>query len=161
MMTRPVAVTRALIVTLVSAVVGAILVMAVFSFGDVEPTIRDLGDDESRVNIVWWGLTAAASCVATLLGVIAGGMALTSSGVDVPWRAVLLVGAIVGGIGTAIAGVLLLTGVLPQHTAVPMLAGLLIGVIGGAAYVLQRGVPDRDLSWYVEEQRQSKAWGSR
>ncbi len=160
-MTRPVAVTRALIVTLVSAVVGAILVMAVFSFGDIEPTIRDLGDNESRVNIVWWGLTAAAGCVATLLGVISGGMALTSSGLDVPWRAVLLMGVIVGGIGAAVAGAVLVSGLLPQHTAVPMLVGLLIGVTGGAAYVLQRGVPDRDLSWYVEEQRQSKAWGSR
>lgn len=160
-MTRPVAITRALIVTLVTAVVGAIVVTAVFSFGEVEPTIRDLGDEESRVNIVWWGLTAAASCVATLLGVIAGGMALTSTSIDVPWRAVLLIGAVVGGLGTAIAGALLVSGVLPQHTAVPMLAGLLIGVAGGAAYVLQRGAPDRDLSWYVEEQRQSKAWGSR
>jgi hypothetical protein len=88
-------------------------------------------------------------------------MALTSHSIDAPWRAVLLVGVIVGGIGTAIAGTLLLSGLLPQHTAVPMLAGLLIGVVGGAAYVLQRGAPERDLSWYVEEQRQSKAWGSR
>jgi hypothetical protein len=159
MITRPVAVARALIVTAVVWLLGAGLTVGSFAWLGADTTIDVLGE-ENRVQIVWLGAHALSTCVASLLGVGAGGTALARSHADPPGRAARLVALATLAGAAAAVGVLAVAPGVRTATALALLGGLLIGCVAGAAYVLQRD-PDEDSPYPQRRRATGRAWSSR
>jgi len=121
MITRPVALARALIVTALLWGGGAGAVAAAFSALDASATIELA--DRDRAQVVWLGAHAFVACVATLVGVVLGGSALTRDHLATPRQAVGLVALPTGAVAAAAAVVLALTA----------------GLVGGALWADREG----------------------
>lgn len=162
MITRPVAVTRGVLAAAAIGVVGAGIIVLGFSLAGADRTITDVQGAGSRVNVLWWGSTAFVACAAILAGVIAGGMALTGAGLSSPGRAVLTVATPLALLTVASIGTASGLGWLADRTALPVGVGCAIGFVGGALYVIQRGVIDQVPQFSSHrELPASRAWGSR
>lgn len=158
MITGPVAVTRAVLVTTTVWGLGAAVTAALFSSLGASSTI-ELGNDESRVQLVWLGAHAFVGCLAALVGVILGASALISAGTAAPRPAVLLVGSLT--FAWAIGGSLVLSSLVGPATAVAMAAGLGVGTAGAMIFVAQSGDPRGDLPYQHGTVRSGRGWSTR
>lgn len=161
MITRPVALARALIVTAVLWGGGAAAVAAAFSALDASATIELA--DRDRAQVVWLGAHAFVACVATLVGVVLGGNALTKDHLATPRQAVGLVALPTVAMAATVAVVLAVTAVLEGASLWAVLAGLAIGSAAGAGYVLATGdQPERGpYGLPAASRRATRSWSSR
>ncbi len=160
MITRPVAVARSVIVTGALWGAGAAAVVGLFAAFGASSTI-ELGNGESRVQLVWLGAHAFVACVAALLGVALGGSALTRAGLTTPRGAVALVG------GSTLLLSLLACGALrtfletDASTVLAMAVGAVIGTAGATFFVAQSGEPESALPYGRRTPRASRSWSGR
>lgn len=162
MITRPVAVVRALLVAGVVWGLGSAATFAVFKAMGAHTTIADVSGQSHRVQIIWWGAQAFFACAGGVLGVALGGTALTSAGLAGPGSAAgwASVPVLVGGAGVLAA--INATEVIGRPLALACLVGLVIGVAGGATYVIESGTPDDlDVFRNASGRRTGQSWGSR
>ncbi|WP_148571093.1 hypothetical protein [Nocardioides caldifontis] len=161
MITRPVALARALIVTAVLWGGGAAAVAAAFSALDASATIELA--DRDRAQVVWLGAHAFVACVATLVGVVLGGNALTKDHLATSGQAVRVVALPTLVLAVVAAFVLAATGVLEGASLWAVLAGLAIGAAAGSGYVLFTGDQSERGPYGLPAapQRASRSWSSR
>lgn len=160
MITRPVAVARSVIVTGALWGAGAAAVVGLFAAVGASSTI-ELGNGESRVQVVWLGAHAFVACVASLVGVTLGGSALTRRGVSSPGAAVALVGGSTLLLALGACAVLLTVLATAPPTVTAMAAGALIGTAGATFFVAQSGEPDSALPYGRGSTRSSRSWSTR
>jgi hypothetical protein len=160
MMTRPVAVARSVIVTGAVWGFGAAAVAGVFAAVGASSTI-ELGNGESRVQLVWLGAHAFVACAAALVGVALGGSALTRAGLTSPREAVALVGPVTLLVALVVAGGLRLWAGVGPATITAMAVGLLIGTLGATFFVAQTGEPETGLPYRKAAGRGGRSWSSR
>lgn len=160
MMTRPVAVARSVIVTGTLWGAGAAAVVGLFAAFGASSTI-ELGNGESRVQLVWLGAHAFVACVASLLGVTLGASALTRRGLSSPRGAVALVGGSTLLLALAACGALLTLLETDASTVLAMAVGTAIGTAGATFFVAQSGEPESALPYGRRTTGSSRSWSTR
>lgn len=162
MISTPVAVVRGLLISIVVWGVSAGVTLVAFHAMGAHTTIADVSGQSRRVQIVWSGAHAFSACIGGLLGVGVGGTALVRGHVRGPLAAVGLVAGPIVAVAATVIGVLAITGQIGTPLSEAASVGLLIGLIGGGAYVLQSDVSADVTSPYPEPRRaQGRSWGSR
>lgn len=161
-MTRPVAVTRGLLTAAVVWGLGALLTALAFKAVGANTTIHDVGGEASRAQIIWWGTQAFFACVGTLAGVIVGGTALTRNFVAEGWTAVAWLAMPIALLSAIALFVLHAVGTLGAAFSVALAAGVVIGVLASALYVVESSGRDAPRSLYeAPSKRSGQSWGSR
>jgi hypothetical protein len=159
--TRQVACTRGFLTAAVLWGLGSVVTVTVFRSVGAHTTIADVSGQSHRVQIIWWGSHAFCACIGGLLGVAIGGTALTGARLTRPLPGTLMLALPILAAGVVVLGALTRSGVMSADLAIASAAGLLTGVAGGAAYVLQSGVPDDVDSFYPAPRATGRSWGSR
>jgi hypothetical protein len=161
-MTRSVAVTRGLLATGVVWGLGALVTALAFHAVGAHTTIRDVSDEATRAQIIWWGTQAFFACVGTLVGVIAGGTALTRGYVTEGWPAVGWTATpivLLSGVGLV---VLHSAGTLGTAVTIALAAGVVIGALASSFYVVESSGRDEPRNLYEAPRRRTgQSWGSR
>jgi len=161
MITTPVAIARALIVALVVWAIGAGIVVGLFRLFDASSTI-DLGGSQNRVQIVWLGSHAFVACMAALVGVLLGGVALTNALVTDPKAAAAATAAPVLVVTASIAGGLSVGDLIQGSVLIAMLVGLVIGTTAGAFFITLSGTPESPSPFgHRSSNAGVRGWGSR
>jgi hypothetical protein len=159
MITRPVAVARALVVSGVLWALGFGVIVALFAALGADTTIDVLGQKD-RVQIVWLGSHAFVVCVAVLVGVAAAGTALARGHHDTSRRAAALVAVPSFVVATGVVALLVSIETVRSETALAMIAGAVIGAAAGGMYVMQTD-PGDDTPYGRPARQTGRAWGSR
>lgn len=160
MMTRPVALARAVIVTGSLWGAGAAAVVGLFTAFGASSTI-ELGTGESRVQLVWLGAHAFVACVASLLGVTLGASALTRRGLSSPRAAIALIGGSTLMLALVVCGALLRGLETNASTVLAMAVGAAIGTAGATFFVAQSGEPESSLPYNRRASRSTRSWSAR
>lgn len=161
MITRPVGVARALVVCGMLWGVGAFVTVAAFQALGADSRI-DVAGQEDRVQIVWLGAHAFSACVGSLIGIAAGGVALSSTHVTTGRLAAGLVSVPTLVAAMAVVAALVSVEMVRSDTAVAIAVGLLIGTAGAVIYVLASGRPEDELPWASTPSHETgRSWGHR
>ena len=160
MTSRPVALARGLLTAALVWGVGSLLTLVVFHVVGTPTTIAVAGQTD-RAQIVWWGAHAFFACLGGLLGVAIGGISLTRERLARPGAATSALGVPILTVGGAVLMALVTADRMAGDLAFACAVGLLTGVVGGAVYVLQTGVPGAEHRYYPAAPRAGQSWGSR